>query len=292
MRLTAAGDADIANALKVGGTEVIVKALASGMVHSMCRPVVVGSAWSMERAVELTGASLTVREVHEAFDSLSALAGPGSAGARAAGVAALFGRATAEEQQWRSWVDDTLVGGALHQAACGIAKAVPASVPAIAQASVRLWGDRAFTDASHKVFATSRSVRFREMEYALPASAVGAAFDRLRGLIDDEGWRVSFPVEVRFAAADDRWLSTAYDRDTAYIAVHRYWREDPSEYFEAVEQIMLAHDGRPHWGKMHTLGVADLGPRYPRFADFVALRDRLDPDRLFGNRYLTRVLGE
>ena len=190
------------------------------------------------------------------------------------------------------WVDDTLVGGALHQAACGIAKAVPASVPAIAQASVRLWGDRAFTDASHKVFATSRSVRFREMEYALPASAVGAAFDRLRGLIDDEGWRVSFPVEVRFAAADDRWLSTAYDRDTAYIAVHRYWREDPSEYFEAVEQIMLAHDGRPHWGKMHTLGVADLAPRYPRFADFVALRDRLDPDRLFGNRYLTRVLGE
>ena len=48
------------------GPEVIAKALASGEVHSMCRPVVVGSAWSMERAVELTGASLTVREVESA----------------------------------------------------------------------------------------------------------------------------------------------------------------------------------------------------------------------------------
>ena len=74
--------------------------------------------------------------------------------------------------------------------------------------------------------------------------------------------------------------------------MHRYWREDPTEYFEAVEQIMLAHDGRPHWGKMHTLDSALLRERYPRFDDFVALRDRLDPSRMFQNRYLERVLGE
>ena len=104
------------------------------------------------------------------------------------------------------------------------------------------------------------------------------AFDALRALIDERGWRISFPVEVRFAAADDRWLSTAHGRASGYIAVHRYWREDPTEYFEAVEQIMLAHGGRPHWGKMHTLDAAALRERYPRFDDFVALRDRLDPD--------------
>ena len=84
-------------------------------------------------------------------------------------------------------------------------------------------------------------------------------------------------VEVRFAAPDDRWLSTAHGRASGYIAVHRYWREDPTEYFEAVEQIMLGFGGRPHWGKMHTLDAADLRERYPRFDDFVALRDRLDP---------------
>ena len=143
-----------------------------------------------------------------------------------------------------------------------------------------------------RVFATERSVRFREMEYALPAENVRPAFDAVRALIAERGWRIAFPVEVRFAAQDDLWLSTAHGRASGYIAVHRYWREDPTEYFEAVEQIMLGFGGRPHWGKMHTLDAADLRDRYPRFDDFVALRDRLDPDRMFRNRYLERVLGE
>ena len=190
------------------------------------------------------------------------------------------------------WIDDVVVGNGLHQVACSIARTVPATVPAISRASVRLWGDREFTDLSHRVFATERSVRFREMEYALPAEKVRPAFDALRTLIDDKSWRISFPVEVRFAAADELWLSTAHGRASGYIAVHRYWREDPTEYFEAVEEIMLAHGGRPHWGKMHTLDAARLRDRYARFDDFVALRDRLDPDRMFQNRYLARVLGE
>ena len=54
--------------------------------------------------------------------------------------------------------------------------------------------------------------------------------------------------------------------------------------------MLRAHDGRPHWGKLHTRTAADLAPAYPRFADFVALRDRVDPDRLFTNAYLDRVL--
>lgn len=190
------------------------------------------------------------------------------------------------------WVDDTLVGNGLHQVACSVARTVPATIPAINRLSVRMWGDREFTDSSDRVFATSRSVRFREMEYALPVENLRPAFEAMRALIDERGWRISFPVEVRFAAGDDRWLSTAHGRSSAYIAVHRYWREDPREYFEAVEEIMLRFDGRPHWGKMHTLDAAALRARYPRFDDFTALRDRLDPDRLFGNAYLARVLGE
>ena len=113
----------------------------------------------------------------------------------------------------------------------------------------------------------------------------------IRDAIDREGWRVSFPIEVRTAAADEVWLSTAHGRASGYIAVHRYWREDPTEYFEAVEEIMLRFDGRPHWGKMHTLGADTLRERYPRFEDFTGLRDRLDPERIFRNPYLDRVLG-
>lgn len=190
------------------------------------------------------------------------------------------------------WVDDTVIGSGLHQVACSVARTIPATIPSINRISAKVWGDREFTDASSRVFATSRSVRFREMEYALPAENVRPAFDALRALVEDRGWKISFPVEVRFAAADDLWLSTAHARATAYIAVHRYWREDPTEYFDAVEEIMLSFGGRPHWGKMHSLDASALRERYPRFDEFTALRDRLDPDRMFQNAYLERVLGE
>ncbi|MBN9175420.1 MAG: FAD-binding protein [Microbacterium sp.] len=190
------------------------------------------------------------------------------------------------------WVDEELLSNAVYRAVCVVGTAVPAVIPSFSRLAVTLTGDREYTDIAPRVFTQNRGVRFREMEYALPAENVRPAFDALRALIDDRGWRISFPVEVRFAAADELWMSTAHGRATGYIAVHRYWREDPTEYFEAVEQIMLGFGGRPHWGKMHTLDAAILRERYPHFADFTALRDRLDPGRMFQNAYLERVLGE
>ena len=194
--------------------------------------------------------------------------------------------------RWSKWLDDVVVGNAVHQAACSAGRVAPASIPAINTISTRVWGDRAFSDSSHRVFATTRGVRFREMEYAVPVERLADAFRGLQRVIDENGWRIEFPVEVRMAAADDLWLSTAHGRATGYIAVHRYWRADPQDYFAAVEEVMLAHEGRPHWGKMHTRDAAGLRERYPRFDDFVSVRDRLDPHRMFRNAYLDRVLGE
>ena len=193
---------------------------------------------------------------------------------------------------FRKWVDDVALGSVTHEVACRAGHAAPALVTPLNRLSVVLWSRRDFTDASPRVFATNRPVRFREMEYALPVENVRPAFDAVRLLIEDRGWRIGFPIEVRFAQQDDLWMSTAHGRESGYIAVHRYWREDPTEYFEAVEQIMLGYGGRPHWGKMHTLDAAGLRDRYPRFDDFVTLRDQLDPDRMFANPYLERVLGE
>ena len=190
------------------------------------------------------------------------------------------------------WVDETLLSNTVYRAVCGASRAVPAITPRFNRLAVRLTGDREYTDRSHTVFTQRRAVRFREMEYALPAEDVVPAFRAVRELIARRGWRIEFPVEVRFAAADDLWMSTAYGRATGYIAVHRYWRVDPTEYFNAVEEIMLEHGGRPHWGKLHTLDAERLRERYPRFDDFRALRDRLDPERRFHNRHLGRVLGD
>ncbi|SDM02255.1 D-arabinono-1,4-lactone oxidase [Microbacterium azadirachtae] len=189
------------------------------------------------------------------------------------------------------WIDETLLSNGVYRAVCAAGVVVPAITPSFSRLAVKLTGDREYTDLSHRVLTQSRTVRFREMEYAVPQDQVVPVFRAVQALIAQRGWRIEFPIEVRFAAADDRWLSTAHGRESAYIAVHRYWRHDPREYFDAVEAICLAHGGRPHWGKLHSLDAEQLRERYPRFDDFLALRDRLDPERRFSNRYLERVLG-
>ncbi len=190
------------------------------------------------------------------------------------------------------WIDETLLSNGVYRVVCAAGQVVPTITPPFSRLAVKLTGNREYTDRSHAVYTQRRSVRFREMEYALPAENVVPAFRAIQALIAQKGWKVEFPIEVRFAAADDLWLSTAHGRASGYIAVHRYWRADPTAYFEAVEKICLEHGGRPHWGKLHTLTADLLRERYPRFDDFAALRDRLDPERRFANRYLERVLGE
>ena len=113
----------------------------------------------------------------------------------------------------------------------------------------------------------------------------------LRDWIAGHDEALPFPVEVRFLAADDVWLSTAYERDSAYIAVHQFHRMDHRRYFAAFEAIVAEHAGRPHWGKLHTLDAERLASLYPRHADFRAVRRQLDPGGLFHNAYLEQVLG-
>ena len=94
-----------------------------------------------------------------------------------------------------------------------------------------------------------------------------------------------------FVPADDVPLSAAYDRDVTYLAFHVNARTDHTAYFAEVEALLRDHGGRPHWGKLHSRSALDLAPDYPRWDEVVALRDRMDPDRAFGNAYLRRVLG-
>ena len=190
-----------------------------------------------------------------------------------------------------SWWEDDFMSNTVLAAKLNLGVAMPRLTPPINRFATRLVGDRTYTDLSHEVFVAPRRTRFREMEYAVPIDDVPAILREIRALIDAKGWRISFPIEVRAAAADDLWLSTASGRATGYIALHRYYREDPAEYFRSIEQIMMTFGGRPHWGKMHNRDAESLRGAYPRFDDFVAVRDRLDPDRVFGNAYLERVLG-
>jgi L-gulonolactone oxidase len=142
------------------------------------------------------------------------------------------------------------------------------------------------------VFTSPRSVVFREMEYAVPRESGLEALAEVRRWIDASGIRISFPIEVRTTPADDIALSTSSGRDSMYLAFHMNAQTDHLAYFAGVEEILRRYDGRPHWGKLNTRTAEDLAPSYPRWAEFQAVRDRLDPDRLFGNAYLRRVLGD
>ncbi|MCX4528576.1 MULTISPECIES: D-arabinono-1,4-lactone oxidase [unclassified Streptomyces] len=190
-----------------------------------------------------------------------------------------------------AWVEDELLSNGVFQAVNSLGRAVPAAIPSIARIASRALSARTYTDIPYKVFTSPRRVRFVEMEYALPRERLVEALRELKQLVDRSDLRISFPVEVRTAPADDIPLSTASGRETAYIAVHMYKGTPYHAYFTAAERIFTAHGGRPHWGKVHTRDAEYFAQVYPRFGEFTELRDRLDPERVFGNDYLRRVLG-
>ncbi|MFJ6796933.1 D-arabinono-1,4-lactone oxidase [Streptomyces sp. NPDC091268] len=191
-----------------------------------------------------------------------------------------------------AWIEDELLSNGVFQIANSLGRAVPAAIPSLARIASRALSARTYTDIPYKVFTSPRRVRFVEMEYALPRERVVEALRELKTMVDRSDLRISFPVEVRTAPADDIALSTASGRESAYIAVHMYKGTPYQAYFTAAERIFTAHGGRPHWGKVHTRDAGYLAGVYPRFGEFTALRDRLDPDRVFANDYLRRVLGE
>ncbi|MGO2643518.1 D-arabinono-1,4-lactone oxidase, partial [Brevibacterium aurantiacum] len=188
-------------------------------------------------------------------------------------------------------VDKEVVENGALRLAVELGSAVPRLVPRINRLAQSAVSDRRYRAPGHDVFVTPRRVRFNEMEYALPFASGAAAIREIRDAIETRGWKISFPIEVRSAAADDVPLSTAFGRETMYIAVHRFAKDDFAEYFRVVEQICRRHGGRPHWGKIHSLGAEDLRELYPRFEDFCALRQKLDPNAMFGNRFTDSLFG-
>jgi FAD-linked oxidoreductase len=176
-------------------------------------------------------------------------------------------------------------------AVCRLGRAVPRLVRPLNRMCGALLSERTYSDASHRVFTTPRRVRFVESEYAIPRDELYQVLGELRSAVRALPHPVIVPVEVRVAAADDVWLSTAYGRDTAYVAVHQFLGMPYREYFDAFEAVATAHGGRPHWGKLHGLDAAGLRERYPRFDDFRRVRAEVDPAGVFRNGYLDRVLG-
>ena len=192
----------------------------------------------------------------------------------------------------KAWLDDEFLSNQVFGAVNRITHRFPGIVPTVNKISAKALGARTFADTSYKVFTSPRKVRFKEQEYAIPRAELVPALKELRALFVRRAWKISFPIEVRLLPPEDAWLSMAYDRDTAFIAIHVFHSDPHEEYFRGVEELLTSLGGRPHWGKLHTRDASYLETVYPRFGDFLTLRDELDPDRRFANAYTTKVFGK
>ena len=191
----------------------------------------------------------------------------------------------------QAFVHDVLLENAALGLACRLGRRFPRQIPRVNRSIAALMGRAEPLDASHRVYANVRAVRFTEMEYGIPREHAAEALERVLGLIERRRLPIGFPIELRVVAPDDALLSTAYGRPTAYIAVHQYLGMEYESYFRGVEAIMDDYGGRPHWGKRHYQSAATLRPRYPEWERFAEIRRRFDPEGRFENDYTRRVLG-
>jgi xylitol oxidase len=130
-----------------------------------------------------------------------------------------------------------------------------------------------------------------QSEYFVPRAAAGAALAALRSMGEDID-RALHVTELRTVAADDLWLSPASGTDV--LAIGFTWRDAPDlvlPLLPRIEERLLPLGARPHWAKLFAADGEQLRALHPRWDDFLALRDAVDPDRVFGNPFLERVLG-
>ena len=167
------------------------------------------------------------------------------------------------------------------------ARQFPSQSRRVARIIASLISDGHDVTASHDTFATVRLVKFQEMEYNIPAKHFVDCLRDIQACISENDIQVHFPIECRFVAPDDIPLSPAYQRESAYLAVHMYKGMPYRNYFDKVETIFRNYEGRPHWGKMHTRTADELRQLYACWDDFMQLRAQLDPNGMFVNAYLS-----
>ncbi len=145
-------------------------------------------------------------------------------------------------------------------------------------------------DTSYRILSNIRNGRFNEMEYSVPLEAGADCLREILRTVIDKEVDVVFPLEYRYVKRDNTWLSmSSGDEDHAAISIHRTAAADYQPYFDLIEPIFWKYGGRPHWGKVHSLGAEALSKLYPRFRDFQRVRAELDPAGRMLNEHLKKV---
>ncbi|TFK37618.1 gulonolactone oxidase Lgo1 [Crucibulum laeve] len=152
-------------------------------------------------------------------------------------------------------------------------------------------------DDGHRIFNVDCRYPQHTTEWAIPYENSQACLLELRNWLEQErkdphGLRPHFPVEIRFSAGDDIWLSPSNGHRTCWIGIVQYkpygFNVPYRKLFEGFENIVARHQGRPHWAKAHRLQPDGLRKLYPRFDDFIRVIESVDPCGMFRNEYIER----
>jgi FAD/FMN-containing dehydrogenase len=189
------------------------------------------------------------------------------------------------------FMDRTGLSGRLFTALMKMGRIFPAMIPFLNNTVQTLhFHPRRRVDRSDGVIKVSSSIPIhQEAEYAIPIARAAQAIEEMRKIVLKADYRVNFPMEVRFVAADDIPMSPAGGRDSCYIGAYVGSLKWAPHYFADFEALMQDYEGRPHWGKTFTRDHAALRKLYPAYDRFDRLRRSCDPHGLFRNSFVDRV---
>ncbi len=128
-----------------------------------------------------------------------------------------------------------------------------------------------------------------QSEFFVPRTRATEAFEAMRRL-GDRIAPILLTSEIRTIAADDLWLSPAYERDC--FALHFTWLPDRAAVtpvLAAMEDALLSLEARPHWGKLFVSGPQAALATYPQADAFRQLLDRRDPRGKFRNEFINSL---
>jgi L-gulonolactone oxidase len=189
------------------------------------------------------------------------------------------------------FMDQSGLSGILFTALIRLGRGIPQLIPFLHNTVQNIhYHPHKRVDRSDKVIKVSSSIPIhQETEYAIPVEQAAKAIDEIKNMILKADYKVNFPMEVRFVAADDIPMSPANGRNSCYIGAYVSSTKWAQNLFKEFEELIFDYEGRPHWGKSFSRTHEEIRKLYPAYDDFNRLRRSCDPNGLFRNRFVDRV---
>ena len=170
------------------------------------------------------------------------------------------------------------------------------------QTSLKFSRVKNYTDKSHKVLYQSGSAVLRygiSSEFAFPADPQ-KIIAVLETIFNQTAYAIAYAdryhpshIPVRFVMPSKAYLSSAYNRETAYIDVPTLY--DTIGYEDLLtnyQNILMKQGGIPHWGKINNMLYLDhslIHQVCPKFQTWINVRQQMDPKETFVNDFIIKM---